>query len=534
MKKYLLLIALLFSASILACQPLDTDDEEEEQQETSEKAPEPGEFSFVFPDFKVNGETCTLPKSGWEEGDEILIHGNYVPGVVTIKLKGNEISADGLVATVNIDPLPKGPCAPNFFYAAYPASAVKLSGNFCTASTDFSQADILLLAAYQKDRSFKFTPACTAIAFTVSGDFDACVFSSGSYEEIYHPSMVVEYTSKQSLFEVISGDGKAFRDIDITPDGKTLNVIYIPGTVNLRGGFKLFFIKGDRCTKAYIHGKSAYLRHGELLSLGDITSKLEDRDHEIPGPPVLPVMGERKQYIVDDVRELSGLCLTKDKDALWTVGDEGQLAKLSFECEVLENYFYKTDLEGVTVDPETGTIYASVESHYVLILDPYNDPYKDPKHPESSPLQYTSAFNIPDAAGYGNSGCEGITWYKDNTLYIGAQTGAWLWNYDLKGKQISKSQLNTKIAGMREIAGLSYDAATDLLWVVDSEAHKIFVLTGEADLLLGSYPIPYLGNPESICVDPDHNCVWVGDDDDNHPSVTRISFTGLDKRPVIY
>ena len=450
-------------------------------------------------------------------------------------LKGSEISADGKTATVTLDPLPKGPCLPDFYYAAYPASAVKLSGNFCDASTNFSQADILLLAAYQKDRSFLFTPSVTAVTFTVSGDFDACVLSSAAYEEIWHPSIDVEYTSKKTLFSVGNGDGKAFRDIDITPDGKTLNVIYIPATVNLRDGLKLFFIKGDSCKKAYVHGKAAYLRRGEVLSLGDITSKLEDRDHEIPGPPVLPVMGERKQYIVDDVAELSGLCLTKDKDALWTVGDEGQLAKLSFECKVLENYHYETDLEGVTVDPEKGTIYASVESHYVLKLDPYNDPPKtNPKHPENHPLKYTSVFEIPDAAGYGNSGCEGITWYKDNTLYIGAQTRAELWNYDLSGKQISKSQLNTKIAGMLEIAGLSYDAATDLLWVVDSEAHKIFVLTGDAELLLGSYSIPYLGNPESICVDPDHNCVWVGDDDDNHPSVTRISFTGLDKRPVIY
>ena len=255
---------------------------------------------------------------------------------------------------------------------------------------------------------------------------------------------------------------------------------------------------------------------------------------EAPVEPRIPVMGSytRTVYENSQMEELSGLCWSKDKDFMWAVGDEGNLYKINPETMAVseglphdkfyggkytsssgveKDYWY--DLEGITIDPSTGDLYLAYEPKRVLRI----------KAPAYNTVE--KLFDVPDAADMGNSGMEGITWYKGN-LYLGAQTKATLWKYTTSGTQLSKVLLGTLAPGIKEVGDLYYDAETDLLWVSDSEAFKLFLFTGDASRLLAEYDVSFIGNPESVLVDHKRNCVWVGDDG-SKSKIYKIAFSGL-------
>ena len=138
-------------------------------------------------------------------------------------------------------------------------------------------------------------------------------------------------------------------------------------------------------------------------------------------------------------------------------------------------------------------------------------------------------FKIADAKGYGNAGVEGLTYYKDGLVYAGAQTGSDLFCCNLEtGELVWKKRLRDIFPSITEIADLCYDPFTDWLWIIDSESRKFFALTGDAETLLGSYSVRGIENPESVCVDHKHSCIWVGDDYGSTSYLYRFDFTGLD------
>ena len=120
---------------------------------------------------------------------------------------------------------------------------------------------------------------------------------------------------------------------------------------------------------------------------------------------------------------------------------------------------------------------------------------------------------------YKNSGLEGISYYKDDIFFIGSQWGANLWQYKKDGTMISKVSLESFAD---EIAGLCYDPVADWLWVIDSNFVKMYICTVDGELL-ATYDLDDIENAESICVDRDRNCVWVGSDEDE-PKLYKYSF----------
>ena len=248
-------------------------------------------------------------------------------------------------------------------------------------------------------------------------------------------------------------------------------------------------------------------------------------------PFVAPVMGKvefskKLQSGSAFVEELSGLCLSKDGDFLWGVGDNGALYKINFDGSFSQHWTYDADMEGLCMDPATGTMYMAIEPKRVYKL---TDPYQGK----------TTLWDVAEAESMGNSGIEGIAWHKGN-LYLGAQTGATLWEYTLDGTKLWKKSLRDVTSTISEIAGLDYDAERDWLWVIDSNSNKdnpqylgytIYLFDGDATKLLATY---YIGafanwNPESLCVDRRNSCIWVADDcGDATPSILhKIPFSGL-------
>ena len=237
--------------------------------------------------------------------------------------------------------------------------------------------------------------------------------------------------------------------------------------------------------------------------------------------PGMPVMGSytKTDFSSSQMAELSGLYFSKDKDFMWGVGDGGTLYKIGFDMSVsvqmTPTQTSEADLEGVTVDPVTFDLYFCCEPNRV----------RKTTAPNYNTI--TKIFEVAEAADFGNSGLEGITYYKDNVLYVGSQSGAYLWAYDTSGNKLWKKQLGTIAPGIEEVGDLYYDPETDLLWVSDSEAFKLFVFDGAVTKLKAMYDISFIGNPEAVLVDHQRNCVWVGDDRGSSSRIYKISFTNL-------
>ena len=258
------------------------------------------------------------------------------------------------------------------------------------------------------------------------------------------------------------------------------------------------------------------------------------QDIPSPSPPVaaLPVMGAHTTWKLqksdtDYVVELSGLCLSKDGDFLWGVGDNGTLYKIHFDGTYEAHWSYDADMEGIAIDPATGDLYMAIEPKRVYRLSP---PYTGK----------TTLFDVEEAADMGNSGIEGIAWCKGD-LYLGAQTGATLWKYTVSGEKLQGGRSLRDVApSLSEIADLCYDPATDRLWAIDSNSNRdrppylpysIYLFNGDATQLLATYPVGDFANwnPETVCVDRARGCLWIADDcGDDHPSLLhKVEFTGL-------
>ena len=229
-----------------------------------------------------------------------------------------------------------------------------------------------------------------------------------------------------------------------------------------------------------------------------------------PQAPKMPEMGSHVVYNVD-VEELSGLCLNLDKTALLSCGDQGVVKQISFDGQVTDIWSHDADMEDITIDPNSGNIYIAVEgSQKVYRLDA-------PDYTE-----YSSVIYVQEAidGNYRNGGLEGISYYKDDLLFIGSQQEANLWIYRFDGTMVSKVSLS---GFADEIAGLCYDPVTDWLWVVDSNFVKLYICSVDGQLL-ASYDLGSIENAESVCVDRNNGCVWIGSDEES-PKLYKYSFT---------
>jgi len=244
-------------------------------------------------------------------------------------------------------------------------------------------------------------------------------------------------------------------------------------------------------------------------------------------------MEQKLQNGTDFLPELSGLCLSKDRDFLLGIHDKGTLYRINFDGTYEKLFYHSADFEALAIDPATGDLYIGLESTSKSV---YKFPYPN--------YNYESKVNLPilveGAASMDNSGVEGIAWYYGDLLF-GAQTGATLFRYSMDGTQKLKKSLRTVAPTISEIGGMDYDPDNDWLWVVDSNSNEskpqydpytIYLFKGLGEELLAKY---YIGdfadwNPEAICVDKKNGCIWIGEDcgDEGDPSILhKVKFKNL-------
>ena len=483
----------------------------------TEVKPGPGEYSFVLPANSV--------KKAWAAGDQIIVQGNYSPGAITVTLAASDIQADGRTAKVNLTTVPDTYFAPDYLYAGYPAELIDMDANmFCEDAFHFTQTDQPLMCAWLgENHTFNFMDVSATVTFSVDGDWDGCVVAGPEWEMIGY----------ESFYEVSANSEtqnwrKACSTMDYFMPGKIEDgkcTLFFPGGVSLSKGLLIYLKKDGEYPKVYEYTKALNLEHDGTLDLGNITSSLKAYSGAKPESPEMPVLKGYTKYTVS-VTEISGLCLTADGSALWAVGDNGYLGQVSFDGQTTKFWTcdknQEEDMEGVTIDPVTGDLYIALEYGH------HSQSVARVSAPDYTKESFTILFKVDQAKGYYNSGLEGITYYKDDMVYVGSQTGANLFLYKLNGEQVGETKSLQKITrhAIKEVGGLCYDAEKDWLWVTDSETHKLYVLDGEITHILATYSVMYCSNNEAIIVDRAHGCVWVGNDDDT-PRVYRLEFEGL-------
>ncbi|MCR5407611.1 MAG: hypothetical protein K6E61_00680 [Bacteroidales bacterium] len=503
-------VAAFFTLSCgYSCTPQNTTEPIEDDTKPSLK---PGNYLFVASPFKDK----------WETGDQIYVHGSFGPKAQTITLKDSEISADGKTASVYLDEVTEYYAAPDGLYAVYPAAAAKRDNdNLMDYTTEIADFLTPVAAAYLQGDTFTFADASAILTFKVSGDYDTIAIGGVNRPAINPKTFIIEYSTRETNIYPATNDGYPFRYAPIENGAVTM---VFPGGVNFKGDYSIYIGKNDNWTAIYTVTGQPKLKSGTKTDLGDITGKLVAYN----GPkPKMPVIGK---YTVYDVKlnELSGLVMSADGTFLWGCGDGGELAKIAFDGTIIDKWSIGGDTEGLTMDPETKDIYVAQEPCAVGRV----------KAPDYKKME--TVLKIEEGRKYSNSGMEGITWYKDGKLYCGTQTGANLFtiakdatsyktDYGTYNVIDGMKSLNALHSTIGEVGGLCYDPLTDWLWVSDSNYRKIYALTGDGETLLCTYSVQVVENAESIYVDHEHSCIWVGCDTDTNPSrLYKYQFTGLD------
>ncbi len=507
--------AVLFALSTgFSCTQQDPDpqEQEEEPDPTPQPSLNPGTFKFVAAPFKGT----------WEAGDQIFIHGSYGPKAQTITLNAADISSDGKTASVHLDEVTQYYCSPDGLYAVYPAAAAKRDNeSLMDCTTEIEDFLTPVAAAFLQGDVFTFADASAILKFTVDGDYNSMAICGEKRPAINPKSFVIDYSSKEPNIYPATSDGYPFRYAPVE-NGAVFMVF--PGGVNFKGGYSIYLGRDDVWTAVYTVAEETRFKAGEMVDLGNITSKI------IPysGPkPKMPVMGKHTRYDVK-LNELSGLCMSVDGTFLWGCGDGGELAQIEFDGTVTAKWSIGGDAEGLTMDPETKDLYVAQEPCAVGIV----------RAPDYKKME--AFLKIEAGRKYDNSGMEGIAYYKNGKLYCGTQTGANLFIIDKNAPSYSNDygkfnevdemiSLNALHRTIGEVGGLCYDPLTDWLWVTDSNYRKIYVLTGDCQTLLCTYSVQAVENAESIFVDHAHSCIWVGCDTDSSTSyLFKYEFSGLD------
>ena len=531
------------AAMALACQQekacLDNEGSDNQEQTFT--------FTIAQDDLDTKAGYNSDNKVVWKSGDKILVHGegsgSSYRQVVT--LSSSNISSDGLTATVNVpsglkpyDRSDKGYVSK--YYAQYPADAAP-DGKLYYFSVFNSTNKIMRVGCDDGNKHFTFYNVTSSLSFKVKGDFDEYAFYGNDGETIGYKHYMARYVQTNSgvIKELpytgsdLGGTGEKIKKIYndyLTCDGSTKNYVHVTDYIDFNKGITIDFYKNGNVVATYTTSSVVSVKRGRVTNLGDITSALSNGGN--PGGGSDPGVGVKKPYINyvawskklkksdrDYVVELSGLCLSKGKDFLWGVGDNGHVYKINLDGSYSLHTDLDTDLEGVTMHPDTKDLYVCIE------------PKRIAKIAASSYNSRTNVATVTDAENYDNSGLEGITWYKGNLL-VGSQTGAYVWAYSTSGSKVmSRKSLRDIESSISEVADLYYDSETDLLWVLDSEKYKIFIFNGAITELVTTVDISDFAdwNPESIFVDHEHNCVWIADDcsDDNPSILHKVIFHNL-------
>ena len=237
-------------------------------------------LSFVLP--AVGEDGAAVLKTAWKAGDQIVVHGEYAKDQITVSLESGDISADGKTATKKVDglrPYKRNDCA-SVLYASYPASAAQ-NLKHCFFYSAFKSDNVQMMAACNEQDTFLFQNLTGVVTFKVSGDYDSYTFTGRKEATVNYSLYQVKITDTESDLRQFLQDPSSSVSQPVVADGQTDNVLYIPGGVDLVGGFILQLFKDGQAIKGMTDKEAVELKLGDVMDLGDITDQLVDVGDDI-------------------------------------------------------------------------------------------------------------------------------------------------------------------------------------------------------------------------------------------------------------
>ena len=348
--KFAILWMLAAAFSFTACNH-DPDPEPEPIDPTETRT-----LTFVFPDFTVaEGEAIPdIIKTAWVAGDQIVVHGEYAQDQVTVTLAAGDISADGKTATKTVEglrPYKRDDCA-SVLYASYPADAVN-NLKHCFFYSAFKNVNKQLLAACNTGDTFSFKNVSSVISFKVKGDYDAFSFTARKDVAIGGDRFQVKITDTETnLKQYLENASPTIMCNEIVPDGETVNYLFVPGGLNLPGGYLLRFYKDGEAIMGTKDVDPLQLNAGALLELGDVTAALTPAADDIDPGLATPLdnVASANCYIVNEAGLYKFKAVEGNTDEKLVGGDHAEI--LWETAGDTEELMSRSIIKGVSYDPE--------------------------------------------------------------------------------------------------------------------------------------------------------------------------------------
>ena len=202
-------------------------------------------------------------------------------------------------------------------------------------------------------------------------------------------------------------------------------------------------------------------------------------------------------------REPSGVVYIPAYDSLFMVSDDGYILRLSTDLSVLKEWYVGGDLEGITYNPSTNTIYVIVEGAQEVREYTYT--------PGSGALTYIRHWNVSSIIPYymDNQGIEAVTFVptsasvQGGVFYIGNQRDGKIYivEIDLLGTESYEARLfpnapeginviapPTDIAS--DISGLNYEEKSGLVYAIWDGSNRMGVIDTKTNQYLLLFKLP--------------------------------------------
>ena len=261
-----------------------------------EPEPQTMKLTFILP--PTGEDASSGAKTAWQDGDKILVHGEYAKNQVVVTLSSSDISADGKSAVKTVDglyPYVRKDCA-STLYASYPADAAD-NLKHCFFYSKFSNTNENILAAYNEGTTFNFQNVCGTLSFKVDPAYEGFTFTGARKEILGYGFLQVKLTDKEQDFKQYCGDPVISISGELN-DGVAR--IYMPDGVNF-SGCVVKLTKGGKAVAIFKGTDAVTVSRGQLSDMGDISEGVGPYDDPFSGDVKdLDTEGNANCYIVTE------------------------------------------------------------------------------------------------------------------------------------------------------------------------------------------------------------------------------------------
>ncbi len=232
--------------------------------------------------------------------------------------------------------------------------------------------------------------------------------------------------------------------------------------------------------------------------------------------------------------EPSGVTLSHQKDALWTISDDTKkVFKLDLNGKLIKGESFKIPekgLEGLVLDP-TGRFLLGIKEETNEIMKIKIDAEKvADRNPLDKMVGYDSIASF-FAGGEDNKGLEGIAWNDTTGTIFVLKEGVpgLLVEVSADLQTIRSHQLLNQDNGFHDndlnsdeidFSGICYDSSRHCFWIVSDKAKRLFLYDCAAEKVTQSFRLGYahkgkyreIEKAEGVEIDPDSNRLYIVSD----------------------